>query len=84
MVGVRLLTFITAKQLTLADILSKSPAPVDGTTVVTTDVELHGISVVLSLVSERTARRVVSETASDPYLELVEERVVQGKWRIGH
>ncbi|XP_049526035.1 uncharacterized protein K02A2.6-like [Dermacentor silvarum] len=44
--------------MALADMLSRAPAPGDGTATDTTDVEIHAVSVVSSLVSERTALRL--------------------------
>ncbi|XP_049516903.1 uncharacterized protein LOC125942684 [Dermacentor silvarum] len=52
------LTFVPGKQLNLADMLSRSPGPGDGTPVDTTDVDLHAVSMVSSLVSERTSGRL--------------------------
>ncbi|XP_049527489.1 uncharacterized protein LOC125947152 [Dermacentor silvarum] len=52
------LTFVPGKELNLADMLSRSPGPGDGTPVDTTDVDLHAVSMVSSLVSERTSGRL--------------------------
>ncbi|XP_049515785.1 uncharacterized protein LOC125941948 [Dermacentor silvarum] len=52
------IVFIPGKQMALADMLSRAPAPGDGTATDTTDVEIHAVSVVSSLVSERTALRL--------------------------
>lgn len=73
------LTFVPGKQLNLADMLSRSPGPGDGTPVDTTDVDLYAVSMVSSLVSEKTSGRLARKTASEPYLKLVLQKVTQGE-----
>lgn len=73
------IVFIPGKQMALTDMLSRSPAPGDGTAVDNTDVEVHAVSVVSSHVSKRTALRLTPETACDPYLKLMLQKVNAGE-----
>lgn len=73
------LTYIPGKQMALADMLSRSPVPGIKGAAGTSDVEIHAVTVVSSLVSETTARKLAQEIALDPYLGTVLRKLAKGE-----
>ncbi|KAM7280952.1 uncharacterized protein ISCGN_006213 [Ixodes scapularis] len=72
------LIFVPGKQMALADMLSRSPAPGNKGAADTGDVEIHAVTVVSALVSEKTAAKLAHETATDPYLSVVLRKLGRG------
>lgn len=72
------LTFVPGKQMAMADMLSRAPASEDGAASPTSDVEVHGVTVVSALVSEKTISRLASETERDVYLQQVLHKLANG------
>lgn len=72
------LTFVPGKQMAVADMLSRAPASEDGAASPTSDVEVHGVTVVSALVSEKTISRLASETERDVYLQQVLHKLANG------
>lgn len=79
-----LFSYVPGKLLVLADTLSRAPSPCSQTVPnANDDVEVHAVSVRSSVVSERTGRTLVQETARDPVLSRVMEALLNHQPLIG-
>lgn len=64
--------------MVVADILSRAPASEDGAAPPTSEVEVHGVAVVWTLVSEKTISRLASEMERDVYFPQVLHELANG------
>ncbi|XP_070384992.1 uncharacterized protein [Dermacentor albipictus] len=79
------LQFTPGKQLLLADMLSRATTgPITGNDVINDDTEVHAVSVVSSLVTDNTWKRLATETSRDEELKQVLVDLAAGKALQGH